>query len=148
MLSNEYIAGLFDGEGCISITAGHFIRISITNCNQEVLELVQQTLGYGKVRLKSSKSKCYDFRIDNRVDIKRFLQAVSPFLIVKKEKAKEASHILETFPYRYKPSCLLDLSMVQSLHRTKSLKEIASITGFSRTTVWQKLHSHPISGMI
>lgn len=50
MLSKEYIAGLFDGEGCVNITISGknrqaTLRVMIVNTNRSILELVQSQYG-------------------------------------------------------------------------------------------------------
>jgi intein-encoded DNA endonuclease-like protein len=50
MLSAEYIAGFFDGEGCVGIsTRGRgkhpYLRVSVTNTNKEILLLMKAQFG-------------------------------------------------------------------------------------------------------
>jgi len=90
-----YIAGFFDGEGCVEIQTGVgrgrlgcALRIDINNVFPESLRLCQRIFG-GKIRLAK--------RTGNRSDIHRwqlngkkaeaFLGVILPYLILKKEEA-------------------------------------------------------------
>src|SRR5947209_5791173 len=75
----NYIAGFFDGEGCI-----HFnkktskIQISITQKRPEVLFRIQTCLGYGKVG-KQTKRGMYSLNIRRVEEVRKFLTKVGPY---------------------------------------------------------------------
>ncbi len=103
MPSDEYFAGLFDGEGSISANRqGWKVCISMTNTYREVLELLQLRFG-GKVKkvkwknsnhFKEIKDRWY-WRTQKASEMKGFLSAVYPYLIIKKNQAKIAFLILD-----------------------------------------------------
>jgi excisionase family DNA binding protein len=89
-----YIAGLFDGEGSISITHRKqwnyfYLGITISNTYLPVVERVQQLLGgsIGGKRYKNPKYKIgYWWRIDCR-QAGQVLEMLLPYLIIKRQKA-------------------------------------------------------------
>lgn len=91
-LSSQYAAGFFDGEGCIRVTlqgnnnaAG--IHVFITNTCKQILEEFQRKYG-GSLRLRSQETEkhkdCYQWRISNKREAKKFLIDILPFLYEKK----------------------------------------------------------------
>ena len=83
----EYIAGFFDGEGYCK-KQGRYTVIQITQQHKEVLEEIQQFLGYGHIYRKDNKLKYkgFDLRIFKRKDCIDFITKIKPFSIVKKEE--------------------------------------------------------------
>lgn len=62
MMTPEYLAGFFDGEGCINITVHGKIRqvvlrIYIANTNEAILREIQATFG-GYVHIRAKANKC------------------------------------------------------------------------------------------
>lgn len=107
-----YLAGLIDGEGCISITIepkankgwGRFsCKAYICNTNRELLEEVENMTGIGKVspggksyetrRLNPQWKPVYIWAIYAKM-MRLFLPLITPFLIAKREQAKLASEFL------------------------------------------------------
>ena len=101
-----YIAGLFDGEGSISLRlfprqtkrygkrTYYILAVGIANCRRDALEWVQNTMDIGgRISSKWSSNKGYFrnyvcYRLDyNNARAIRFLELVSPFLKIKKEEA-------------------------------------------------------------
>jgi hypothetical protein len=84
-LSMSYIAGLFDGEGCIRYHAST-PHAFITSCYPHHLAMIQRDFGFGTFRsLKSSRAgrkSAYrlEFYGDNAI---KFITAIRPFLIEK-----------------------------------------------------------------
>ncbi len=101
MLSNEYAAGLVDGEGCISISKSKrkgyknyqfYLKVVITNTNKDILNLFQEQFG-GSVLNRSHGKKhwtpAYNWQLTCR-QAESFLKLILPFLYIKKEEAKVA----------------------------------------------------------
>jgi hypothetical protein len=103
-LDLRYIAGLFDGEGCISLHVNRsgvperyakprdVIQVSITNTFREVLDILKTQFGYGCVHKtnnpKNPKHKqCYSWTMTAN-KAKTFLREIEPFLIIKGAKAR------------------------------------------------------------
>lgn len=87
MPSNEYWAGLFDGEGCVSISNGGRVQVSVTQKNPEVLQILQKEFG-GHIYLKSSKvlDPISHWKTCGKEDSFNFLSAIYPYSIIKKNE--------------------------------------------------------------
>ena len=148
-ISIEYIAGLFDGEGNPYIKFKPqkkylSIMITITNTNKEVLEIIQKTLGYGKVKERSPPkkinwSKSYCFRICHREEAKDFLRKIIPFLIIRREECEKVLEIIEGFPYRNASLKYISARMIRNYHKHFSIREIAKLLKISVGSVHSKL---------
>ena len=86
-----YIAGIFDGEGCINfqcIRGSYYIRVLITNTNRDLLEYIQSIFG-GDIKKMSRKSgwkQSYVWRLSWSKAIE-FLSLIEPWLRVKEDQA-------------------------------------------------------------
>jgi hypothetical protein len=95
----EYIAGFFDGEGCVHAYvvrggAGRIAtRISMSQRRRQVLDEIHESLGYGHVWGRGDGA--YLLRIDARADVQRFIRLVYPHSVVKKSELKLAYAITE-----------------------------------------------------
>ena len=105
-LSDEYVAGLFDGEGCVSCQRqwiqGKYekyprvqIQISIANNNLEIIHLLQRWFGGGKYR-KHKNSKCFTWRVLGKQNLLKFLNAVYPHTVIKRGEVYHAIRFAET----------------------------------------------------
>lgn len=100
MLDNtdlSYIAGFFDGEGCISSTVtiqGYFIlNVSITNTNKDVLVWIQSIVGgtlHSTNDKRKTSKKCYWLRFSVNEGPK-LVNSLIAFSKVKTEQLKLAS---------------------------------------------------------
>ena len=91
-----YIAGIFDGEGCVGIFGKkkkeHQLMIVSTDIN--LIKFVQKEMNCGWITQhktplnKPHYKQRYDFRLAGRIKIKKFLMPLYPYLIIKKEIAK------------------------------------------------------------
>jgi len=102
----EYIAGFFDGEGCISIKRRsrkehrHLKRISCNLTQAEfqgqVIYRIRDFLLRNKIWNKvyrnetGRKNAILHLHIDSHIEMKKFLTKILPFLIVKRKKALTA----------------------------------------------------------
>jgi hypothetical protein len=90
-LNIEYIAGLFDAEGCIYIDHNlKNIRVSIAQKNHpKILHEIVKFLGFGKV-------ETYEFKIYKKDDCLKFIRLIIPHLIVKYNQANAFQMFLNT----------------------------------------------------
>jgi len=106
LLSDEYVAGLFDGEGCVYCQRqwikGKYekyprvhIQVSVTNQNLEVLRLLEEWFGGGTTR-KAKKSDCFHWRVTGKSDLLKFLKTVRPYLVIKRFEVEQAIKFSET----------------------------------------------------
>jgi len=99
-ISLPYIAGFFDGEGCVCILkvmekylarvrTRYILRIYISNTNLPILKNIQRLLGgYISERPNPPKNHLQVYSLTlNCNKAKEFLEKVLPYLIVKKEQA-------------------------------------------------------------
>ena len=106
MMSNSlsdlaYCAGLFDGEGCITLTrdseSNYRLRIKITSTDYSVLEWLQEHFdGYIHLSRKESKynKEAWDWvcKVEDQVV---FLFGILPYTIIKR------AHIIEALNYHF-----------------------------------------------
>ena len=105
-LDLKYIAGLFDGEGCIHIDKHekpclHYsLVVHLTNSNAKVIKKVRKTIGFGCIQTeRKTKKIVYIFRLCSR-QAKSFLVKVYPYLEIKKEQTKLAIEYQSKKPKR------------------------------------------------
>lgn len=87
-----YIAGFFDGEGCVNFTqSGQYktwvIRVMIRNTNLAIIQYIQSTFG-GRIETKkqSGRSKAsYFWRLDWDAAI-AFLEMIEPWVRIKQDQ--------------------------------------------------------------
>ncbi len=79
-----YSAGIFDGEGHIHLNSGQMICIRIVNTSKELIDYLTKVWG-GKVYTRKNQ-RTYDFIIIRKDEIMDFVEAVYPYLIVKKDQ--------------------------------------------------------------
>lgn len=103
----SYIAGLFDGEGCISQHVNrsgvperykkprNVLQVSITNTYLPVLETIKAFFGFGCIHKLTRKAEhhkqCYSWTVTGK-RARMLLGAIAPYLIIKKEKALGVIH--------------------------------------------------------
>lgn len=99
-----YLAGFFDGEGCISNTPHHFKvkekeykyfkpSIQIYNTHKKIMEFISAILDFYQIdhgayfTEKGRWNPVYTIKIRNKEGIKNFIVLVRDFLICKKEQS-------------------------------------------------------------
>lgn len=89
-----WLAGFFDGEGCIYLPKGPGVEISIGNTNKKVIYMIFKRLGVGIVsRTRYTRPEWkdkYSWRVRNYPQVERILVLMRPFLAIKGRKADEA----------------------------------------------------------
>lgn len=83
-LSSEtwaYLAGFFDGEGCLTFPESGSPQLTITQVETGVLYWIKDTTSIGKVSNKGGSASAW--RLTNVHDILWFLRGVEPYLKVK-----------------------------------------------------------------
>lgn len=105
MISDQYAAGFFDGEGCINVSSLRgkpFVRILVVNTNIDILEKLQQTWGgdiQKNYKPKSHWKQAYTWRLQHSACLE-FLQDIYPYLVVKKNQAEAAFMFFNVKPGR------------------------------------------------
>lgn len=107
-----YLAGFFDGEGCIQINkvgtelakrynknGRYYLMVSVNQVNPAPLEILQKsyngTIG-PHAEKTSTKRKTWVWRVQGK-HADKFLEDILPYLLVKKEEALVALQFRETF---------------------------------------------------
>lgn len=102
-LKRSYVAGIFDGEGCIDFYKSRkqiLCRVTITNTNLELLERIQASFG-GAIEQKTTRKEhwkpSYQLRFGCTQAV-NFIDKILPYLIVKREQAITLIHWYEARP--------------------------------------------------
>jgi len=90
-----YIAGFFDGEGCVSTGRRH-LAIKLAQKNRGVLDYIVKTLGYGKVRRCNNGH--HSMYIYSKPRQTRFIKLVLPYSIVKRSQLEVGLQLLNLIP--------------------------------------------------
>lgn len=105
MLSKEYIAGLFDGEGHVSITVTQRegqtdpkLCVKLTNTHLPVMEMFKEQYGgtfYLQKKSEEHHLQVYQLSL-NVTESKKFLSEILPYLVIKKRQAEIALEFSST----------------------------------------------------
>lgn len=98
-----YVAGFFDGEGCVYMEKPKHLwypAVNFTNSDLRVIEYIQEVLGKDGSTLTRHKHHnrwriSYQLRIRAHHTVKSLLEQITPYLIVKREVAEVAIRALE-----------------------------------------------------
>lgn len=88
-----YIAGLFDGEGCVSIhkvsnRQTYDLVVDVANQNIEILQVIKEYFG-GSIREVIRGSKVYKISLSSNQAL-TFLYAVHPYVFIKRKQLEVA----------------------------------------------------------
>lgn len=124
-MTNEeksYIAGFFDGDGCImaqlvkhkDYVFGFQIRVSIVfyqkNSHQEILSWLKTILKLGYIRQRNDGMT--EYTIVGLQEVKETLELLYPFLRLKKVLAKEVIQLINSYPTKMTVKDLVRLSKI------------------------------------
>lgn len=106
---NAYIAGIFDGEGCIGIyrrvrvdrkNPEYPCELRISNTNKNVIEFIKrhfkEGLVYTWIGRSSTRRQMWSWEVRGKKAM-NFLQTVYPYLVIKKDQAKIAIEFVKRF---------------------------------------------------
>lgn len=108
MLTDDYIAGFFDGDGCIRYNTHNDKRgfsyvelvVHITSTDKTVLDSIQNHLKCGKIyetgNHKNGWKHCYRLSFTKKADMLIVLNKLYPYSIIKKEEFEKAIKFLES----------------------------------------------------
>jgi len=91
-----YIAGFFDGEGCVSTKSNRnsHPRITLAQKDRGVLDYIVEILGYGEV-YKNSRILIDIMRINSKSCQTHFIKLVLPYSVVKRSQLEVALKLLD-----------------------------------------------------
>jgi hypothetical protein len=93
-----YVAGIIDGEGCLSwwTTPRHdhsYPRLSVGNTNRNLTDWLQMVfggcVGYQPRREKTNQSPLWEWKLSSEAAVYAILAKCIPYLIIKRDKALE-----------------------------------------------------------
>jgi hypothetical protein len=100
----QYVAGFFDGEGCVGAPSGRTgIKLQIAQKTAAVLEEIKSFLDAQGIvcaisRNRSHPAQMYTLHIDGRAAARLMLEGLRPYVIVKKQSVEDALRQLRLFP--------------------------------------------------
>ena len=111
-----YLAGLFDGEGSVCLTANREIvcqlRITIANTHLATLSEIPHQYG-GKIfdTYAGRRKPCYVWYNTNRPQVLKFISDIMPYTKIKLEQLRIALWFLMTPTYqgRHSPQFIVDM---------------------------------------
>lgn len=156
ILSWEYVAGIFDGEGSTGVYSneGYPAPVAtISNTCHKLCLILRRFLHHNNIHSRirlvkstrskiTSRKKCYQVIIQNHQHVQRFLELVLPYLVIKKKKARETIKAIKSKKWRSRHS-KKDYSEVIKLYRQgKTFTEIEQETGFPHgaARTWARKH--------
>jgi hypothetical protein len=122
MLSKEYLAGLFDGEGCVSIQLKDDwanLTVSIAQAKPLILVLIFTQYPEASIEHGSPTSKCNYLRLYGE-NSKRFLLDILPYVIVKKRQVEIGLEFIKFF----RKKGIYKISQDDKLQRTLLVEEL------------------------
>ncbi len=137
LTKKAYVAGIFDGEGSVSLRknkrknrkhCSYFIDVAIWNSSEELINEVKSLYGGFKstrIDKKGRRKVYYAWRAASNIAMS-FLRDVYPFLIVKKERAEIAMEFQD---------------MIQREKQSRSKKSLSDQELEERERFYQKLKS-------
>jgi hypothetical protein len=91
-----WIAGFFDGEGCVYIFPHcKGMQVSITQKDRTPLDLIRAFYGFGKVNKKGGG--CHVWVVCGRNETMKFLRSIRQYCIVKRKDVEIAILYAKTF---------------------------------------------------
>jgi len=91
LVSDEYIAGVFDADGCLFLNRGKYPRAKIANTELSLLEVIRTSLGFGKIyrkgKPKPNHKQGYDLVFDSSL-AQQFFKRVFEFVAHPEKKSK------------------------------------------------------------
>lgn len=101
-----YIAGIFDGEGCIGYyrtsktgTPYYHALVNITMTEGMLVNKLPELFGFGKVSIHKAKPDqnrrtAYQWQVGHKKQVQKFLESIRPYLV---GKADQADVVLDLF---------------------------------------------------
>ena len=132
----DYIAGFFDGEGNLHITAlkkegrtiAYQLKTRLYSSNNKVLLKIKEFLGYGNIYLKKV-SGVYELNIMKKKDVLNFLVNLKNKLIIKKDQTE---FVIQTYSFKRENNLYFDVDKFRSFIKRKNVKR-------KHRTIYKKL---------
>lgn len=96
-----YLAGIVDGEGCITLHSGKRkqVFVGVTNTDVKLMNWLKTIGGVvrPKKRYKLTRKPCFNWIVCGRADVEALLRAIVPYMLIKKDKARLAIRTLVSY---------------------------------------------------
>lgn len=95
-----YVAGIIDGEGCIEVVcqqSRYIVRVTVCQQDVRLIKWLADHTGIKttyRMRDERNKYVTYQWRVAAQDDVRRLLQRIVRYLIVKREQAELALELL------------------------------------------------------
>jgi hypothetical protein len=94
-VARAYLAAIVDGEGYIIAHTAHKgtsfqWMVGVTNTSQELISWLHRMGGRVIKRRNRPGKPCFDWVVRSRLDVLAVLEAIEPYMIIKRAKAQEA----------------------------------------------------------
>ena len=87
-----WCAGVFEGEGCVTLRANtkggirQYPLAAVAQKDRRLLDKFQLILGFGKIYKSRTASKCYYWQVTSSADVLRLYEYLAPYIGPVKEK--------------------------------------------------------------
>ncbi|MEM3642041.1 MAG: LAGLIDADG family homing endonuclease [Candidatus Bathyarchaeia archaeon] len=129
MLNLDYLAGFFDGEGCVHFYIGKSsrssfgvrVRVSLTIAQKhdEILRKIRDFLGFGAIYRDSGYCR---YVVNSSRNVLRFIELMADKVILKRDELFLAKEVIECFPKSGTP--MTRERMLTILEKIKRYREI------------------------
>lgn len=136
---SAWLAGFFDGEGCVYLPPVTGVQITIANTQEDLIDAIYSRINLG-VRTQTFYSKV-NWKTKHCITIRRydeatvFLQLILPFLTIKKPKALEAISRADSCLARRQANIDRNKEIIAMVMSGMSHKEVALRFGVCRSSV-------------
>lgn len=128
-LSYEYLSGLLDGEGTITLSKKgqrYSPRVSIAQSNQSYLEIIQDFMGGVGGVYHQKGSGCWSWVVAAKADVVSVLDKLEPFLILKRSQSILVREFIDLsygigYGQAYSDRMIYIISHIRELNRKPSL---------------------------
>jgi len=149
VLSNEYVAGLFDGEGCIGAKrhgeTALTLTLTISNSYLPVLQELRETLGYGYILSQRPRTRrrkpCYEWRTRDHKQVLDFIRRVKGKIRIKREALAEVESAIRGHKHNENSGSLenIDQEFLVPFHHIMPLSEVGRMLGVHPKSIWRRL---------
>lgn len=145
---NAWLAGFFDGEGCVYLPKGPGVELTMASTRREVIQAIHARLGVGYIEVTEFTNQPnwntkYLLRIRRYEDARNVLLKMRPYLTIKTDKADTAIRRIVAFVERRRATLDKHADVRTLAKRKFTHQQIADKVGLSRTRVTQILNAPP-----
>ena len=104
MISTEYVAGFFDGEGTVGIylqkSKYAVLTVGISNTNKHILELIKVKYGgniYERKIADKGRKRVFQWKLGTIASMFAFLLDIASYVVVKKDAVDLALEYIEKY---------------------------------------------------